>query len=107
MQHGAIRHGQRQILRPAAAKIMCKIKSLHLAERIEAHLIIHAAIMAFSGDNEVIISVIAHLAGSSGEAGRHGTGHGQRIALAFLAAKAAAHAPDLHTHRMLGNIQRF
>ena len=55
--------------------------------------------MALAGDDHVIVAVIAHLAGPPRGAGRQRTGHGQRIALAFLAAKAAAHAAHLDAHR--------
>ena len=55
--------------------------------------------MALAGDHHVIVAVIAHLAGPPRGPGGQRAGHGQRIALAFLAAKAAAHPAHLDAHR--------
>ena len=107
VQHRPICHRQRQIQRPAAAEIMGKLQCLDPAAVIKADVIVNAAVMAFSGDDEIIITVIAHFARPPGERGRQRAGDSQRIALAFFAAKPASHAPHFHAHRMLCNIQRL
>ena len=72
---------------------------------IESNLVFDAKIMALAGDDHVVIAVIAHLAGPSRQARGHRTGHRQRVALAFLAAKAATHAPGFDAHPVKGHGQ--
>ena len=63
-------------------------------------------VMPFSGDDHIIVAVIAHFARPPGGAGSHRTGDGQSVALTFLAAKAAAHPahfdPDGRHRHMQG-----
>ena len=105
VQHGPIRHGQRQILRPAAAGVLHKGDALDHASGVHTHAVIYAEIMPFAGDDHVIVPVIAHLGWSSGRRGHDGAGDGQRVALAFLAAKAAAHATGFDPHIVHGLAQ--
>ena len=100
MQHGAVRHRQRQILRPAAVDKMRKLDALNAPLRIKARAIGNPKRMALAGDGHVIVAVIAHLTGFAGEARGHGAGDGQRVALTFLAAKTTPHPPGLDAHRM-------
>ena len=72
------------------------------AHVVIAHVIVDAEIVAFAGDHHVVVAVIAHLAVLAGVSGRDGTGDGERIALAFLAAEPAAHAPGFDAHGMHG-----
>ncbi len=61
--------------------------------------------MPFARDDHVIIAIIPHFAGAPCLTRGHGTGHGQCVALAFLAAKATPHTPTLHPHPMHGQAQ--
>ena len=70
VQHRSICHWQRQIQRPAAAEIMGKLQCLDPAAVIKADVIVNSAVMAFSCDDEIIVTVIAHFARPSGERGR-------------------------------------
>jgi len=106
MQHRPVRHGQRQILRPAAAGVLRKIDRQDPARRVMAHGIVDAEIMPLAGDDHVVITVIAHLGRPPGQSGGNGTGAGQRVALAFLAAETAAHAPRLDADGMHRQAQR-
>ena len=63
--------------------------------------------MPFAGDRHVVVTVIAHLAGLPCVPCRDGTGHGQRVALTFLATKAATHAPCFHAHAMHRDTNRL
>ncbi len=54
--------------------------------------------MPLAGDRHVVVTVITHLGGAARQARHHGTGAGERVALAFLAAKAAAHPAGLDPH---------
>ena len=78
-----------------------------LALIVKPRTIEDAQIMALAGDHHVIVAVITHLGGPPGAGGHHGAGNGQRIALAFLAAKAAAHPPHLDPHRRHRQVQRM
>ena len=100
VQHGAVRHRQRQILRPAAVHQMGEVDPQETPLGIEACAVGDAERMAFAGDDHVVVAVIAHLAGLACQARSNGAGNRQRIPLAFLAAKTAAHAPGLHPHGM-------
>ena len=105
MQHRAVCHRQRQILRPAAAGILHETHPGDAACIVKARRVIDAKVMPLAGDHHVIVAVIAHLAGPPGQGCRHRTGHGQRIALAFLAAEAPAHAPHFDPDAMHGKAQ--
>ena len=63
--------------------------------------------MALAGDDHVVIAIIAHLAGPLRGARRHRAGDRQMVALTFLAAKAATHAPHLDAHVMQAQPQRL
>ena len=102
VQHGAVGDGQAEVHGPAAAGEMGEIKRGNAARILEPDGIVDVEIVAFAGDDHVIIAVIAHFARLAGEGGGDGTGHRERVALAFLAAETTAHAAGLHTHRMHG-----
>jgi hypothetical protein len=76
-------------------EIDCNQPALGIGPRLVADF----QIVAFAGDDHIIIAVIEQFAGLTRGMGRDRTGHGQRIALAFLAAKAAAHPAHFHPHR--------
>ena len=98
MQHRAVGHGQGQVHRPATAGVMGEIQRRDAASGVKAYGIVNAEIMAFTCDDHIVITVIAHFAGASRARGGDGTGHGERIALTFLATKTTAHAPRLYPH---------
>ena len=110
MKHGAVGHGDRQIKRPATAGVLGEIDAEHAAAIIVGHVIIDPEIVPLAGDRHVVVAVIAHLGGAARQGRHHRAGAGERIALAFLAAKAAAHPAGLdadRVHRLadgLGNL---
>ena len=105
MQHGAIGHGQRQVLRPAAAEKVGELEPQHAALIVDPGAVADAQIVALSGDHHVVVAVIAHLAGPARGAGGDGAGDGKGVALAFLAAKAPAHPPHLDPDRIHRQVQ--
>ena len=107
VQHGAVGHRDRQILRPAAAGILQEIHRQQLALVIEPGAVINAEIMALAGDHHVVVAVIAHLGRPARRGGHHRAGDGQRVALALLAAKTAAHAPGFDPHGVHRQVQRM
>ena len=50
--------------------------------------------------DQALPMVLAHFAGLAGQTRGHGTGHGQGVALTFLAAKTAPHSADFDAHTM-------
>ena len=86
---------------------MGDIHPQHAARVVKACAIVDADVMAFARHHEIIVPVITHLDGPARARGHHRTGNRQRIALAFLAAKAAAHPPHLYPHAMHGHAQRI
>jgi len=98
MQHRTVGHGKGQVHRPATAGVMGEIQRRDAASGVKAYGIVDAEIVAFACDDHIVIAVIAHFAGASRAGGCHGTGHGERIALTFLATKTTAHAPRLYPH---------
>jgi len=107
MQHSAIRHRDRQVKRPTAAGELGEINACQFAVVVKAHVIADLEIMALARDHHIIIAVIAHLAGSPRQRTSYRTCDGQCVALAFLAAKPAAHAPDLATDRVHRHAKRL
>ena len=77
------------------------------AVRVETRVVVHPEIVALAGDRHVVIAVVAHARWSPGACCDHSAGDGQGIPLAFLAAKAAAHAPDLDPHGVHRELQRL
>jgi len=100
MQHRPVRHREAEVDRPAAAAVLPELHRGDAPLGIVAHGIVDAEIMPLAGDGHVVVAVIAHLGGLAGARRHHGAGDGQVVALAFLAAEAAAHAPRLDPHAM-------
>ena len=107
MQHGTVGDGQGQVHRPATAGVMGEIQRLDPAIGVEANGIVDAEIMAFACHDHIVVTVIAHLAGASCARGCDGAGHGERVALTFLAAKTPAHAPGLYPYGMHRGAKRL
>ena len=107
VQHGAVGHRQRQILGPAAAHQMHELDPPHPALIVAPDPVAYAQIVALAGDHHVVVAIIAHLARPPGGARRQRTGDRQRVALAFLAAKPAAHAAHLDPHRVHRQAKRL
>ena len=107
MKHGAVADRQRQIGRPATADMMHEIGRHQPPLGIGADLVGNAEIMPFASNGHVVVAVVAHLAGPGGGLRHHRTGDGQRVSLAFLAAKPPAHAPHFHPHVMQRQPQRM
>jgi len=100
MQHRPICYRQGQILRPTTAGILGEIDRRDPSCVVIAHIIVNAEIVALAGDYHIVVAVIAHLAGMSGQRCPDRTGHRKRVSLAFLAPKPTAHPADFHPHRM-------
>ena len=98
MEHGAVGHRDRQIKRPAAAGVLGEIDAQNATVLVIGHIIVDPEIVPLAGDGHVVVAIIAHLGGAARLGCHHGAGTGQRIALAFLAAKAAAHPAGLDPH---------
>ncbi len=107
VQHRAVGHGQGQVLRPAAAGVLGEDDAGDPPRVVEARVIVDAEIVALAGDDHVVVAVVAHLDGAARAGGHQRAGNGERVALAFLAAEAAAHAPRFHPHGMHGHPQRM
>ncbi len=100
MQHRPVRDRKRQIHRPAAARQLQEFDPCDAAPGIHTHTVVDAEVVALAGDRHVVVAVIAHLGGPPQKPRHQRAGYGQRVALAFLAAEAAAHAPAFHPHRV-------
>ena len=96
MQHCAVSHRQAQVERPSTTCKMSDIQRCDPPRVIKANVVIDAEIMPLAGDDHIIVTVIAHFASLAGQPCRNRAAHGQRVALAFLAAKATAHAAGLN-----------
>ena len=107
VQHRAVCHRQRQVGRPAAAHELVELDRDELALGRDARLVGDAEVVPLAGDRHVVVAVIAHLAGLAGQRCGHGTGDGERVALALLAAETAAHAPGFDPDRVEGKRQRL
>ena len=79
---------------------MGKLDPCDAAIVVEPDCVIDAEIVALAGDDHIIIAVIAHFAGLARQARGHGAGHGQGVALTFLAAKTTPHAAGFDAHTM-------
>ncbi len=106
MQHRPVGHRQGQVQRPAAAGEMGELQPQDAAGPVESAAVVDTEIVPLAGDQEIVVAVIAHLAGPPGDLCCDRTGHGQVVALALLAAEPAAHAPRLHPHRMHRHAER-
>jgi hypothetical protein len=107
MQHGTVGHGQREVLAPAAADQLGEVDTPDAARVVEAHLVAYLQVMPLAGDDHVVVAVVAHFARAVQAMGRHGAGHGQPVALAFLATKATTHPPHLDPNGGHGQVQRM
>ncbi len=106
VQHGAIGHQDRKILRPAASRILLEFDTCDHAAVVTTNPIGDPEIMPLAGDHEIIIPVISHLGRLACGGRNHGAGDGQCVALAFLAPETAAHAAGFHPNAMHRQVQR-
>ena len=110
VQHGPVGHWQRQIHRPATPAELQKLHALDHTFPIDADTVRDAEIMPLPGYDHVVVAVIAHGTRPAGQLRGNSTGYGQRVALAFLAAKPSAHTAYFAAHRIhrhaqsLGNL---
>ncbi|VDC25549.1 hypothetical protein PARPLA_02019 [Rhodobacteraceae bacterium THAF1] len=107
VQHRAVGDGDRQVLAPAAAGELFEGDALHPASVIESHIVSDAEVVAFAGDDHVVVAVVTHFCGATGLRGDQCAGDGQGVALAFLATEPAAHAPHLDPHGVHRYAQRM
>ena len=100
MEHRPVGHGDRKVLGPAAAGVLRELDPEDPAIRIHARAVVDPEVVALAGDREIVVAVVAHLGGPSRARRHQGAGDGERVALALLAAKAAAHPPHLDPNRV-------
>ena len=105
MEHCAINDALTEIGRIAAAGEKRDISREYTPLIIKACLPIDAEIMALAGEHHVVVAIKPELAGFAGET-RAKCGNRRPLrGLALLAAKAAAHAPDLAGDIRVGNAE--
>ena len=102
VQHRAVGYGQRQIHCPATAGIVGEVERGNASACAEAHVIVDAKVVAFAGNDHVVVTVITHFASAARSGGSDRAGNGKRIALTFLATKPATHPARFDTHGMHG-----
>ena len=105
MQHRPVADRQAQVLAPAAAGEVAERDPEDAARPVHPGAVADAEVVALAGDHHVVVAVVAHPDGAAEGAGDDGAGDGERVALAFLAAEAAAHPPHLdpdRVHRQAG-----
>jgi hypothetical protein len=107
VEHGAVSHGAAQVSAVAAVSELHHMQTQDAACVVKAHGVVVAEGVALAGDDEVVITVEAHLDGALEFVGRHGSPHRQVSGLGFFTAKAATHAAAHHAHRMQRNVQRM
>ena len=100
MQHRPVRDRQRQVLAPAAAHEVAEADTKDAARLIDPRAVFDTEIVPLAGDDHVVVAVIAHLGGPPRQMRHQPAGHGQRIALAFLATEPAAHAAAFDPDRV-------
>ena len=96
MCHCPHRDGLGQIVGHPATQILIDDKCVNASGLIKAGFIGQLDIMAFASDPHIIISVIDKAGGTTCFMRGQCSDAGGQVALAFLAAETAAHAPDLN-----------
>ena len=96
MEQGAVRHGLRQVDRPAAIGVEMHPRGQQPAFGVEAHLEPREERMPMPGQHHVLVAIPAHAHGLAGVVRRQRGERGRRGRLRFLAAEPAAHAQALH-----------
>ena len=105
MQNRPFGNGLRQIKRHAATKRLIDIHCRDAASVIISNIIGDQHIMTFSGHPHILVTIINQFGGAPGFPYRQCRHNRGQIALAFFAAKAAAHAPNINRHGMKRNAQ--
>ena len=100
MKQRTVCHRPGQVGGKPASRRKCRVDGMDDSAVVKSDIVIDDKIMPLAGDDHVVITVIAHLAGPSRRPRGDGAGHGQRVPLTFLAAEAAAHAPRLDPDRV-------
>ena len=72
---------------------------------VEADLVVGDEVVALAGDHHVVVAVGADLGRPAGLLGDQRGDAGEQVALGLLAAEAAAHAPALDRHGVVGHAQ--
>ena len=107
VEHRAVGYGARQIGAEAAVGGHHQFEAGDAPGVVKAHVPFVGEGVALAGDHEVVVAVQAQLDGPAELVRRQRRPHGQVAGLRFLAAKAAAHAPALHAHRVAVDAQRM
>ena len=100
VQHCSVGYRKGQIARPPAPDELFEFDSEDSAAGVDSRLVVDPEIMALACRDEVVIAIKAHSARLAGQRGRRSASAGDRVGLAFLSAKPAAHPSDLDTHRI-------
>ena len=107
MKDGAVSHRPAEVGAEAAVGRHHELQAAQAPARVKACGVVVGKRVAFAGDHEVVVAVHAQLDGLAELARRQCRPHGHVAALRFFAAKAAAHAPAFHAHRVVVNAQRM
>ena len=106
MKHGAIRHGPRQIERPAAVRIDVDLGRLQKTFPIVTDAELRQKRMAFPGDHHVLVAIETDADFASGFCGGEGRQRGEHGRLRLFPAEAAAHSRALHDHAVHPQIKQ-
>ena len=106
MKQRPIGYRSGQVGRKTAPRGIGVVDAENVAFAVEAHLIADQEIVPLSGGRHVVVAVGADLDRAAGPLGGDRGKRCKLVALRFLAAEAAAHAADLHRHRVAGHAQR-
>ena len=94
-----------EVGRVAAARGIGHVDAPDAPLLVEPHRIVDHEVVALAGDHHVVVAVGPDLRGAAGPLGDERGDAGEQVALRLLAAEAAAHAPALDRHGVVGHAQ--
>ena len=106
MKKRAVRHRTRQVGAEAAVRGHHELEAAKPTGRVKAGRVLVGKRVAFARDHEVVVAVEPQLDRALELVRRNCGPHRQMAGLRLLAAKAAAHAPAFHPHRVLVQTER-
>src|SRR5690606_33976751 len=95
MEQRAVGDRAGEIRRPAAARRVGHVYGEYAPRLVKSDLVVDEKVVALAGDDEVVVAVGADFGGAARLLGDQGGGHGEEVALGFLAAEGTAHATQL------------
>ena len=101
----AVGHRAGEVGAKAAVHRHVQLQAVQAPAVVVAHGVVAHHGVALAGNHEVVVAVQAQLDWRARDMGRYCGPHGHMAGLRFFAAKAAAHAPALHLHRVVVQTQ--